>query len=335
MTPHDATAAVPAQVRPSFPDADQPTPYLLRRPSPPSRRVLPPQPVVRDLTRAGTATTAGSGPLAACGSCLFMASGRNGDILAVDPARPHGPHRVLGRHGAPVTALVVAGGVLFSAGSDGLLVGRGVTGGDELAAVVGCHAAGITAAVVAPDGRLVTAGCDGQVLGWRPGHREVLAAHAGGVEAVAVLESGAVVTSGRDGRLLHRHPSAGEVVELRQHRRELALAITAVGRAGLLTASGQRGVVRLWDDFRDGAWPEELGVHGAWVLALVALDADRVAAVGGEVVTVWDLATGDSTRLPLRPGTHATSAVALPDGDVAVAGTGAGVEVVPAPRRAA
>jgi WD40 repeat protein len=331
MTPHDATAAVPPQVRRSFPDADQQPAPLLRRPALPTRRLLPPPPAVRDLTTAArTPAGTGSGPLAACGSCLFVATGPKGEILVVDPMRPDGPHRVLGRHGAHVSALVVSGGVLLSAGSDGFLVGRAVTGNEELAAVVGRHRAGITRALVADDGRLVTAGHDGQVLAWRAGRREILATHAGGVEAVAVLASDWVVTAGRDGRLLHRHPSGGDVLELRRRRREITLALAPAGRGRLMTAGGQRGVVQLWNDLGDGGWPEELGVHGSWVLALVVLDAGHVAAVGGEHVTVWDLATGERTRIALRPGLHATSAVALPSGDLAVADADATVQVLPA-----
>ena len=83
MTPHDATAAVPPQVRGAFPDADQQAPYLVR-PRPQAPRVLPP-PVVRDLPGLRTPGTTGSGPLAACGSCLFFATGPKGDILVVDP----------------------------------------------------------------------------------------------------------------------------------------------------------------------------------------------------------------------------------------------------------
>jgi len=330
MTAHDATAAVPPQVRRSFPDADQLPPSLLRLPPQPARRVLPPPPAGRDLTTAPTPARTGSGRLAVCGSCLFLASGTKGDILVVDPARPDGPHRVLGRHGASVSALLAYGGVLLSAGSDGFLVGRAVTGADELAAVVGCHPTGITAALVAPDGRLVTAGHDGQVLAWRPGRREVLATHPGGIEAVAVLGSDSVVTAGRDGRLLHRPASAGDVVELRQRRREITLALAPVGHGSLVTAGGQRGVVRLWDDLSDGGWPEELGAHGSWVIALVVLDGDRVAAVGGDHVTVWDLTTGDHSRIAFRPGLHATSAVALANGDLAVAGTDRTVQVLAA-----
>ncbi len=296
--------------------------------------MLPPPPAGRDLTSVGTRAATGSGPLAACGSCLFLATGPKGDIVVVDPTRPGGPHRVLGRHGAHVSALLVSGGVLLSAGSDGFLVGRAVDGDDELAAVVGCHHAGITCALVAPDGRLVTAGHDGQVLAWRPGHREVLAMHPGGIEAVAVLGSDSVVTAGRDGRLLHWGSPGGNVVELRQ-RREITLALASIGRGALVTAGGQRGVVRLWNDLGIGGWPEELGAHGSWVLALVVLDADHVAAVGGEHVTVWDLATGDHSRIALRPGLHAASAVALPTGDLAVAGSQPTVEVLTAQQLAA
>jgi WD40 repeat protein len=333
LTVPDATAAVPPQVRGSLPDSVQRPSYLLR-PRRQTPRVLPPPPAVRDLAGTGTSATTGSGPLAACGSCLFLATGPKGDILVVDPTRPHGPHRVFGRHGAHVTALVVSGGVLLSAGCDGLLLGRAVTGGDGLAAVLGRHGAGITRALVAPDGRLLTAGHDGHVLAWAAGSRKVLATHQGGVEAVAVLDTGAVVTAGRDGRLLHRATTGAEVVELRQRRRELTVAMTSAG-GSLITASGQRGVVRLWDDLRDGGWPEELGVHRSWVLALVVLDADHVAAVGGDHVTIWDLTTGDATRIGLRPGLHVTSAVSLPTGDLAVAGTSPTVEVLPARRLAA
>jgi WD40 repeat protein len=181
----------------------------------------------------------------------------------------------------------------------------------------------------------VTAGHDGQVVAWQAGGCEVLSTHPGGVEALAVLGSGAVVTAGRDGRLLHRHPAADAVVELRQRRRETSVAMASLGDGGLVTASGQRGVVRLWDDLTDGGWPEELGVHGGWVLALVLLDDDHVAAVGGDHVTVWHLATGRRTRIGLRAGLHATSAVPLPAGDLAVAGADPTVEVLTAQELAA
>jgi hypothetical protein len=294
----------------------------------PARRLLP-APASADL--APPLPGAGSGPIAACGSCLLVAVGARGDVLAVDPSRPQAPRRVLGRHGARVTGLVVCGGLLFSVGCDGFVVSRAVAGGDDLAVVVGRHPAGVTGALLAPDGHLVTAGHDGRVLAWRRGAPELLAAHAGGVEAVAVLDAGAVVTAGRDGRLLHRHP-CGDVAELRQRRcrRELTLAVAPIGGAALLTAAGQRGVVRLWEDLGDDAWPEEFGVHGSWVLALVALDADRVAAVGGEHVTVWDLRSGDSVRHTLGDGLHATSAVALPTGELAVADADGVVEVLAA-----
>ncbi len=328
MTPHDATAAVPPQARRSFPAPDEPS-TTIRRPTLPTRRVLPPPATVADLPLPPPGN--GTGPVAACGSCLLVAAGPKGDVLAVDPSRPRAPRRVVGRHGAPVTGLVVCGGLVFSAGSDGLVVSRAVAGDDDLAVAVGRHPAGVTRTLLAPDGRLVTAGHDGRVLAWRDAAPELLAAHAGGVEAVAVLAAGAVVTAGRDGRLLHRDP-CGEVVELRRRRRrrELTLAVTPAGRASVLTAGGQRGVVLLWDDLGDGGWPEELGVHGGWVLALVPLGADRVAAVGGEHVTVWDLRSGDSTRHGLRDGLHATSAVALPAGDLAVADAGGVVAVLAA-----
>ncbi len=325
MTPHDATAAVPPQARRSFPAPDEPS-TVLPRPTVPTRRVLPAPATLVDLTLHPPG--AGTGPLAACGSCLLVAAGPQGDVLAVDPSRPRAPRRVLGRHGAPVTGLVVCGGLVFSAGSDGLVVSRAVAG-DDLAVVVARHHAGVTRALLAPDGSLVTAGHDGRVLAWRQSAPELLAAHDGGVEALAVLAAGAVVTAGRDGRLLHRDP-CGEVAELRQRRRrrELVLAVTPTGRASVLTAAGQRGVVRLWDDLGDSGWPEELGVHGAWVLALVPLGADRVAAVGGDHVTVWDLRSGDSARHALRDGLHATAAVALPAGDLAVADAGGVVAVL-------
>jgi hypothetical protein len=347
LTPHDATAAVPPHARRSLPEADQlppaPTPTLRRRPPLPTRRLMPPPAPAADLSdpagtgaATGTGTGTGSGPIAACGPCLLVATGAKGDVLAVDPSRPRAPRRVLGRHGARVTGLVVCGGLVFSVGSDGLVIARAVAGPDDLATVVARHPAGLTGARLAPDGRLVTAGHDGRVLAWRSGSAEVLASHAGGVEAVVVLAAGGVVTAGRDGRLLHRHtagPAAGESpVELRQRRRrrELTLAMTPVGRGGLLTAGGQRGVVRLWGDLGHGGWPEELGVHGGWVFALVALDADRVAAVGGEHVTVWDLRTGDGERIALGGGLHATAAVGLVTGDLAVADVRGAVEVLPA-----
>ncbi len=333
MTPHDATAAVPPQIRRSFPSLDQLPPAVLRRPPSPTRRVTAAPADRPDLPVSRSHPATGHGPIAVCGSCLLVAAGPKGDVLAVDPSRPRAPRRVVGRHGAPVTALVASAGLVVSAGCDGLVLGRSVAGTDDLVAVVGNHLAGVTDARLGPDGRLVTAGHDGRALAWRDGAPELVATHHGGIEAVVVLPTGGVVTAGRDGRLLHRDPRGG-VVELRRRRRELILAMTPAAPAGLLTAGGQRGAVRLWDDRGDGGWPEELGVHGTWVLALVTLDDDRVAAVGGDHVTVWDLRSGNDARIPLGRGLHATSAVPLGIGGLAVADADGAVEVLPASRLA-
>jgi hypothetical protein len=117
-------------------------------------------------------------------------------------------------------------------------------------------------------------------------------------------------------------------VVLRQRKRELTLAMASLGRDALVTASGQHGVVRIWRDLTDGAWPERLGVHGDWVAQLLTLGHSRVAAVGGCHVTVWDLGSGAEERVDLRSGLHARTAVALETGDLAVSAADGSVQIL-------
>ncbi|HYY12275.1 MAG TPA: hypothetical protein VE781_15165 [Kineosporiaceae bacterium] len=330
MTPHDATVA--AETTPTVPvPAGRPPGFL----APPGLA-----PVVDLLPAARTPSSAwfdavsgatgGSGAIAAHGPCLAVAAGPAGQILVGDPADDRGPRSLVGRHGAPVTALVSSGHLLFSAGCDGRVLGWApATSG--LSVVVACHATGVTATAFAADGRLLTAGHDGRVLAWVDATPERAAEHPGGVEALAALPGGALVTAGRDGRLLLHRPGAGEPpVELLQRRREITVAL-AGGSDGLLTAGGHRGVVRWWPELADTGRPEEVGVHGGWVLALVALAGDRLAAVGGATVTVWDLRSGAASRVDLDPGLHATSAAVLPTGELAVAAPDGRVQLVPVP----
>src|SRR5947209_7440414 len=111
----------------------------------------------------------------------------------------------------------------------------------------------------------VTAGHDGRVLSWGAGTDAaagtpvLLGTHDGGVEALAATASGSFVTSGRDGRILCWRPGGdGPPVELRQRRRELTPALTVVEGSALVTATGQLGVVQVWQDVADGGRPEEL-----------------------------------------------------------------------------
>ena len=270
------------------------------------------------------------GPLVAVGDCVAVAAGPAGDIVVTDAAEPIGAGRAVGRHGSRVTALAAGGGLVFSAGADGRVLGHTFGAASALSVVVGCHRAGVTA-VVAAKGRLVTAGHDGHVLGWGDGTSALLASHRGGIEALALLPAGGVVTAGRDGRLLVHDPAAADrPVELHSRRRLVTLAVTALAGGGVVAASGQRGAVQWWD-LHDEGRPDEVGVHGTWVLALVTPDAGTVAAVGGDHVTFWDLRSGDAVRSALGDGVHATSATVLPGGRLAVACVDGRVRVVHRP----
>ncbi len=272
------------------------------------------------LPAAGApARRAGPGPLVAVGDRVAVACGASGEILLTDPGGPGAADRVLGRHGSRVTALLAGGGLVFSAGVDGRVLGHTLGSSATLSVVVGCHGAGVTAASSAGS-RLATAGHDGQVLGWGDGPATPLASHRGGIEALALLPSGGVVTAGRDGRLLAHHPDgADDPVELRRRRcrPQLTLAVVAVAGGGVVTGGGAQGAVRLWD-LDDADRPDEVGVHGTWVLALVTPDAGSVAAVGGGHVTFWDLRSGSAARVALGDGVHATGATVLPGGVLAL-----------------
>jgi len=277
--------------------------------------------------------------VAATGRCLFVAAGAVGGLRVVDPADPDAPTTVLGAHGAPVRALVARDGLLVSAGADGRIRGWRAGTGDDTPIAVGRHGAGVTSMALTAAGELVTAGHDGQVLSWgagtpaAPGAPVLLGTHVGGVEALAATASNSFVTAGRDGRILCWRPGGdAPPVDLRQHRRELTTALTVIERATLVTATGQLGVVRVWNDLADGGRPEELGIHRAWVLSLVALGRDRVVAVGGDALTLWDLRSGAQARLALDPAVHVTDAAALDGGDLALCGCDGRVELVEAAR---
>ncbi|HVN11567.1 MAG TPA: hypothetical protein VMT69_05710 [Kineosporiaceae bacterium] len=256
----------------------------------------------------------GIGAIAVSGSQLVVASGSMGCLRVTDPADPDAGGRVLGAHGSYVPALLARGGALFSGGSDGRILAWRL-GADNLSVVVGAHRAGVAAMVATADGDVVSAGHDGYVMSWRKGTPRLLASHRRGVRVAAALASGALVVAGRDGALLCWRSGGGErPVELRQRCREATLAMTPLPSGELVTATGHFGVVRRWRDLSPGGWPDEIGVHGGWVLAVVILDGGRVAAVGGDHVTVWDLRAGREQRIPLDPGMHATKAVALPAG---------------------
>ncbi len=282
----------------------------------------PTHPTTRTPTvpaRVAPVRPAGPGPLAAVGDRVAVARGVTGEILLTDPGGPVPADRVVGRHGSRVTALVAGGGLVFSAGVDGRVLGHTLGSSATLSVVVGCHGAGVTAASSAGS-RLATAGHDGQVLAWGDGPATPLASHRGGIEALALLPAGGVVTAGRDGRLLvHGPEGTGAPVELHQRRcrPQLTLAVAAIAGGGVTTASGEHGAVRLWDlDHPDR--PDEAGVHGTWVLALVTPDAGSVAADGGGHVTFRDLQSGAAARVVLGDGVHATAATVLPGGGLAV-----------------
>jgi hypothetical protein len=303
-----------------------------------------PVPAIRLL---GVDEVGGVTSVASSASYLVAAVGQTGVLRLADLADPAdlagpgAPPVTLGAHGAPVQALVACGGTVYSAGCDGRVLGWRLAPA-SLPVVVGAHRAGVTSAAVAPAGHLVAAGHDGYVLAWTGPVPETLATHPGGVEVLCLLGSGALVTAGRDGRLLWHDPlpraAAGRAdapVELHQRRRELATALAPAGAGGVLTAIGHRGTIRLWTEPAGDPCPEELGIHGAWVLALVTCGDGRVAALGGGHVTVWDLSTGSTTRIGLAPAVHATGGAVLPSGDLAVTACDGRVEVVETRRWAA
>ncbi|WP_419896106.1 hypothetical protein [Roseomonas sp. USHLN139] len=210
--------------------------------------------VARPLAPAATAPVLA---LAALPSGGFASGGQDGALsLWGDPPGDH-PALRLEEHAGPLVALAAQAGLLLSASADG--TARLWQPGQPPRRLEG-HRGPVTGAAFRADGLPVTAGGDGQLLGWPAGEaggvaRPVLLASFGvPLSAVLGLPGGLLVVAGTDGllRLLAMPtaaPAAAALASTGRHveagRGPLAgLAASADG--SLLAAAGPGGGLSVW-----------------------------------------------------------------------------------------
>jgi WD40 repeat protein len=199
--------------------------------------------------------------------------------------------RLVLRHGGPITRMALArdGRLLASATERGAVAWWDLDRPDgdvagEAAEAAWQHRGVVYALRMTADGRLVTAGEDGDVWAGRRGQAPtLLARHASPMYAVAVAASGAIAAGGADG-VVDLRSASGQVRTLRHPAAVVELAFSPDQR-WLVTLCSDLGI-RLWPT--DGGEPRLLGRSGAtpWDVAF-APDGDRVAVIdqGGTLTT--------------------------------------------------
>ncbi len=150
---------------------------------------------------------------------------------------------------------------------------------------------------VSPDGRLIAAGGDGTVWLWNAETGQAQGApmtgHDGGVaNLVFSPDSSLLLSSGADSTVrvwdVASGQQDGEPLKLRNTKGVRVLHFNAAGNRVLLQDS--RGRVLAWDLSRRSA-PDQVFAPGIDKVA-VSNTANRVATAEGDVIKIWDVATG-------------------------------------------
>lgn len=174
----------------------------------------------------------------------FLSGAEDGRVAIWSPGRAE-PDLVLEGHGAPVGALAARGGVVLSAGWDGVARLWDAASGASLRVLAG-HQGTVNAAAFLPTGAAVTAGQDGTVREWgADGAGKILAEFGVPQNALLALPGGTLAAAGADGtvRLITPAGAVGEIVA--GARPVVALAASPDGT--LLAAATVGGGVGLWE----------------------------------------------------------------------------------------
>jgi len=240
-------------------------------------------------------------------------------------------------HGGPVRALAVSpdGQTALSVSFDSTAIRWSLTR-NAAEQVLRFHADAVNAAVLLGDGRAATAGADGRIAIWTPGHAEpdaVLEGHTAPIVALAVSPDGATLASASWDQTVRLWPLAGGTSRvLEGHSQNVnGVAFARDGRA--LVSVGYDLSVRIWPLSGEGT-PTVVALPSPLNAVTVANDGEIAAAgADGKVyfLTGAGAAAGEVAAGP-RP---VISLAVSPDGAlVAAASVGGSVAVIDRKTRA-
>ena len=240
-------------------------------------------------------------------------------------------------HGGPVRALAVSpdGQTALSGSFDSTAIRWSLTR-NAAEQVLRFHADAVNAAVLLGDGRAATAGADGRIAIWTPGHAEpdaVLEGHTAPIVALAVSPDGATLASASWDQTVRLWPLAGGTSRvLEGHSQNVnGVAFARDGRA--LVSVGYDLSVRIWPLSGEGT-PTVVALPSPLNAVTVANDGE-IAAAGADGKVYFLTGTGAAAGEVAAGPRPVISLAVSPDGAlVAAASVGGSVAVIDRKTRA-
>jgi WD40 repeat protein len=165
-----------------------------------------------------------------------------------------------------------------------------------------------------PDGMLVAAGGDKQVLIWARGRgkdpRSVIEGHDSYVYSVAFDSNGRTIASGGQDGVVRVFDVATGDLQWEQHHGEAVYSVTFSPDGRRLASGGYDRAVMLWDA-RTGEFQRSPSPHGGRITSVAFDESSRLLAIGSldDTITLWDVRTGDGRTL--RGHTSSVESVAF------------------------
>jgi cytochrome c len=225
-------------------------------------------------------------------------------------------------HGGPVRALAVSvDGAIALSGSFDTSAIRWSLARNAAEQVLRFHANAVNAVAILPDGRMVTAGEDGQIAIWQAGIPEpirILTGHTAPIVSLAVSPDGKRIASASWDRTVRVSPvDGGDPILLEGHQQNVnGVAFTPDGRA--VVSASHDPQIRIWP--LDGAAPTIVTMPAPLNTVAVARDGEIVA--GGADGRVFFLSPGGEMRGEVQASDAPLIAIAISSDGALVAAAG-------------